>query len=256
MKTNNLDDEQKMPLTDHLEELRSRFIRVMIVLAAGFVVCFLFKERIFGFVAYPLQCVMPEGSSMIFTGLPEAFFTYLKVSLFASLFLTSPYTLYQTWKFVSPGLYPTEQKYVVPFVVLSTLFFVGGALFAYFLVFPLGFAFFLAFATDSIAAMLSMKEYLSFSMKLLLAFGVMFELPIFMFFSAKIGLIDSDVLKKNRKYAILLIFIIAATLTPPDVVTQTMMAVPLVLLYELSLWVVKLAERKKKRGVADTEDGD
>lgn len=238
-----------MPLTDHLEELRTRFIRILIALGVGFVFCFLFKERIFDFIVYPLKGVMPEGSSMIFTSLPEAFFTYLKVSLFAAIFLTSPYTLYQIWKFISPGLYASERKYVMPFVLLSTVFFVGGSLFAYFFVFPLGFAFFLAFATDFISPMLSMRDYLGFSMKLLLAFGIMFELPIFMFFSAKIGLVNYDVLKKKRKYAILLIFIIAAVLTPPDVVTQCMMAVPLILLYELSLWIVKIAEGKKKSSV-------
>ena len=247
-------DEEKMPLTDHLEELRTRFIRILIALGAGFVFCFLFKERIFGFIVYPLKGIMPEGSSMIFTSLPEAFFTYLKVSLFAAIFLTSPYILYQIWKFISPGLYSSEKKYVAPFVILSTLFFVGGSLFAYLLVFPLGFAFFLAFATEFITPMLTMREYLGFSMKLLFAFGIMFELPIFMFFSAKIGLVNYDVLKKKRKYAILIIFVIAATLTPPDVVTQTMMAVPLVLLYEMSLWVVKLAERRKNNKAADEDD--
>lgn len=249
------DDETKQPLTDHLEELRTRFIRILIALGVGFVICFLFKERIFGLIAYPLKGIMPEGSSMIFTSLPEAFFTYLKVSLVAAIFLTSPYILYQIWKFIAPGLYSSEKRYMIPFVILSTFFFVGGSMFAYFLVFPLGFAFFLAFATDFITPMLTMREYLGFSLKLLLAFGVMFELPIFMFFSAKIGLVNYDVLRQKRKYAILLIFVIAATLTPPDVVTQTMMAVPLVLLYELSLWVVKIAEGKKRREAA-REDED
>ncbi len=248
-------DETKLPLTEHLEELRTRFIRILIALGVGFVICFLFKERIFGLIVYPLKGIMPEGSSMIFTSLPEAFFTYLKVSLVASIFLTSPYILYQIWKFVAPGLYSSEKRYMIPFVILSTFFFVGGSMFAYFLVFPLGFAFFLAFATDFITPMLTMREYLSFSMKLLLAFGVMFELPIFMFFSAKIGLVNYDVLRKKRKYAILIIFVIAATLTPPDIVTQTMMAVPLVILYEISLWVVKIAEGKKRREAA-REDQD
>lgn len=233
-----------MPLTDHLEELRTRFIRILIALGVGFVFCFLVKERIFGLLMYPLESVMPDQGAMIFTSLPEAFFTYLKVSLFAAIFLTSPYSLYQIWKFVSPGLYSSEKKYVIPFVVLSTLFFLGGALFAYFLVFPLGFAFFLAFATEFIRPMLSMREYLGFTMKLLLAFAVMFELPIFMFFSAKIGLVNSALLKKRRKYAILIIFAVAAILTPPDVVTQTMMAAPLIVLYELSIWVVRKGEKK------------
>lgn len=236
--------DEKMPFTSHLEELRVRLMRSLAAIGIGFAVCYFFKERLFSFLMLPLADIMPEGSGMIFTSLPEAFFTYLKVSFFAAIFLVSPYVLYQIWKFISPGLYDSEKKYIFPFVSLSSIFFIGGALFAYFLVFPLGFKFFVAFGTDFIKPMLSMKEYLSFSMKLLIAFGIIFELPIFMFFIARIGLVDSETLIKKRKYAILLTFIIAALLTPPDVVTQAMMAVPLIILYEISLFVVKLGEKK------------
>jgi len=249
-------EEEKMPFTSHLDELRSRLMKSLVAIGIGFVACYFFKERLFSFLLLPLADIMPEGSTMIFTSLPEAFFTYLKVSFFAGIFLVSPFVLYQIWQFVSPGLYQSEKKYVAPFVALSTLFFVGGAAFAYFLVFPLGFKFFVAFGTDLIKPMLSMKEYLSFSMKLLLAFGVIFELPIFMFFIARIGLVDSTTLTKKRKYAILLIFITAALLTPPDVVTQCMMAVPLIVLYEISVWVVKMGEKKgsgKKKEGSDKE---
>jgi sec-independent protein translocase protein TatC len=187
---------------------------------------------------------MPDKSTMIFTSLPEAFFTYLKVSFFAAIFLASPYILYQIWNFISPGLYDSEKKYVIPFVLFSTIFFVGGSLFAYFVVFPFGFKFFLAFGTDLIRPMLSIREYLSFSFRLLLAFGIIFELPILMFFLSRVGLVNSRTLITKRKYAILLVFIIAALFTPPDVVTQVLMALPLMLLYEASVWVVKMGEKK------------
>jgi sec-independent protein translocase protein TatC len=158
--------------------------------------------------------------------------------------LTSPYTLYQIWQFIAPGLYTSEKKYVIPFVFCSSAFFIGGSLFAYYVVFPFGFKFFLAFGTEHIRPMLTMKEYLSFSFKLLFAFGVIFELPIFMFFLGKIGMVNSKMLITQRKYAILLTFILAAFFTPPDIVTQIMMAIPLMFLYEVSIWVVKMGEKK------------
>ncbi len=248
--------DEKMPFTSHLDELRTRLIRILIAVGIGFVGCYFFKERLFEFLARPLTAVLPDNSYMIFTSLPEAFFTYLKISILASVFLTSPYTLYQIWKFISPGLYKSEKKYMVPFVIFSTIFFVGGSLFAYHIVFPLGFKFFVAFGTESIKPMISVREFLSFSMKLLIAFGLIFELPIFMYFLSRIGMVNSQTLKVKRKYAILLVFVIAALFTPPDVVTQCLMAVPLMLLYEISIWVVKLGEKKSPEIEKDSEEGD
>ncbi len=248
--------DEKMPFTSHLDELRTRLIRILIAVGIGFVGCYFFKERIFEFLARPLTTVLPDNSYMIFTSLPEAFFTYLKISILASVFLTSPYTLYQIWKFISPGLYKSEKKYMVPFVIFSTIFFVGGSLFAYHIVFPLGFKFFVAFGTESIKPMISVREFLSFSMKLLIAFGLIFELPIFMYFLSRIGMVNSQTLKVKRKYAILLVFVIAALFTPPDVVTQCLMAVPLMLLYEISIWIVKLGEKKSPEIEKDSEEGD
>jgi len=249
-------ENEKMPFTSHLEELRTRLIRVFTVVAALFVVCYFFKERLFRILTAPLEDILPDKGSMIFTSLPEAFFTYLKVSFFAAVLLSSPYILYQIWKFVSPGLYEKEKRYVAPFVISSTIFFIGGALFAYYIVFPFGFRFFLAFGTEFIKPMLSVREFLSFSMKVLLAFGVVFELPIFMFFLAKIGIVNSRMLVKNRKYAILLAFVAAAILTPPDVVTQVLMAIPLLILYEISVWVVRRGERRKAEEAAREEDSE
>lgn len=233
-----------MPFTSHLEELRSRLIRIFAAIGILFIICYFFKEKLFEVLTIPLVVSMPDNSTMIFTSLPEAFFTYLKVSFFAAIFLASPYILYQIWNFISPGLYDSEKKYVIPFVLFSTIFFVGGSLFAYFVVFPFGFKFFLAFGTDLIRPMLSIREYLSFSFRLLLAFGIIFELPILMFFLSRVGLVNSRTLITKRKYAILLVFIIAALFTPPDVVTQVLMALPLMLLYEASVWVVKMGEKK------------
>ena len=199
----------------------------------------------FGILVQPLVRVMKDGESLIYTGLPEAFFTYLKVSFLAGLIVASPLLLYQFWMFVAPGLYQKERRLMIPIVILSSFFFIGGALFGYFVVFPWGFKFFLGFATDTIRPLPSMKEYFGFSAKLLLAFGLVFELPLVITFLAKLGIVSVDFLKKNRKYALLLFFAGAAILTPPDVVTQILMALPLMVLYEISILGAKVFGKKK-----------
>jgi sec-independent protein translocase protein TatC len=245
--------EDKLPLTTHLEELKKRLVRSLIVIGIGFGVCYFFKDGLFNIITRPLLKVMPKDSYMIYTSLPEAFFTYMKVAFFASLFMTAPFWLYQIWKFISPGLYPREKKYVIPFVLTSTFLFVGGILFAYFLALPPAFGFFVEFSTDSLRPMFTMREYLSFALKLLLAFGVSFQLPVFIFFMTKVGIVDSRLLAKQRRYAILIIFVAAAVLTPsPDAFTQIIMAIPLMILYEMSVFIAKFAEKKKK----ETEAGD
>ena len=230
-----LPENEKLPFTAHLEELRQRLIKCFVAIGAGFMLSYGFKEKLFDILARPLISVMETGDKMIFTGLPEAFFTYLKVSLLSGLMLAAPVIIYQFWMFVAPGLYHKEKRLLLPIVFLSTIFFVGGSLFGYFVVFPFGFKFFLGFASDTIRPLPSMREYLSFSAKLLLAFGVVFELPLLITALARFGLVSVDFLKKNRKYALVLFFVVAAILTPPDVVTQIMMALPLMVLYELSI---------------------
>lgn len=243
-------DNEKMPLTAHLEELRTRLIKSLIAVGVCFAISYGFKEKLFWAVSRPLIDVMPPGSFMIFTGLPEAFFTYLKISFFAGLFLASPVVLYQIWKFISPGLYPAEKKYVVPFVITSTLLFISGVCFAYFIVLPPAFRFFVDFSTDFFRPMFTLKEYLSLTLKLLLAFGIVFEIPVFLFFMTKVGLVDSRTLARKRKYAILIIFIAAALLTPtPDAFTQILMALPMMALYEVGILVSKLGERNRKTPV-------
>ncbi|MEE8399807.1 MAG: twin-arginine translocase subunit TatC [Desulfobacterales bacterium] len=237
-------EDEKIPFTAHLEELRSRLITAFAAVGIGFVLSYGFKEKLFQILTRPLIAAMGAGDKLIFTGLPEAFFAYLKVSLLAGILLATPVILYQFWMFVVPGLYDKERRLIFPVVFLSSLFFAGGALFGYFVVFPLGFKFFLGFATDRIQALPSMREYLSFSSKLLLAFGLAFELPIVLTFLAKLGIVSVDFLKKNRKYALLLFFVGAAILTPPDVVTQVLMAIPLMGLYELSILGARLFGKK------------
>jgi len=234
----------KIPFTGHLEELRKRLITCFIAVGIGFVASYGFKEKLFQILMHPLVSVMKTGETLIFTGLPEAFFTYLKVAFLSSIILASPVIIYQFWIFVAPGLYKKERRLLVPIVFLSTFFFVGGALFGYFIVFPFGFKFFLGFATDVIKPYPSMREYLSFSSKLLLAFGLVFELPLIVTFRAKLGSVNVPFLKKNRKYAILLFFVGAAIITPPDVVTQIMMALPLMVLYEIGILGARMFGKK------------
>jgi len=240
-----MNDDDKLPFTAHLDELRQRLIKCFIAVAVGFVASYAFKERLFNILVAPLAEVMQSGDHLIYTNLPEAFFTFLKTAFLSGLMVASPVIIYQFWMFVAPGLYDREKKLLLPVVMLSTLFFVGGALFGYFIVFPFGFDFFLSFGTEYIRPMPSMKEYLKFSSKLLLAFGLVFELPLVITFMARLGIVNIEFLKKQRKYAILLIFCAAAILTPPDVVTQVMMALPLMLLYEISIIGARIFGRKK-----------
>ena len=239
-----MDDQDKIPFTAHLEELRKRLIVCFIAVGIGFVLSYGFKEKLFQILTRPLISVMQTGDKLIFTGLPEAFFTYLKVALLSGMILATPVIFYQFWMFVAPGLYEKEKQHMIPIVFLSTFFFVGGSFFGYFIVFPYGFKFFLGFASEIIQPLPSMREYLSFASKLLLAFGLVFELPLIITFLARLGMVSVSFLKKNRKYALLLFFAGAAILTPPDVVTQVMMALPLIVLYEISIIGARIFGKK------------
>lgn len=288
----------EMGLMDHLNDLRTRFVRCFIAVFAGFAACYAFSERIFEKLMEPMVKVFqdrakegaqlpvdffdrlketmgeflagtdfpyPDKLDLFFQALeksmantlqighfqytypPEAFFTYIKVSLVAGLFLVSPYIFYQVWSFVAPGLYSKERRYLLPVAMLSGVFFVSGALFGYFVVFPFGFEFFMSFSNQEIHFIPKLSEYLSFCLKLLFAFGLVFELPLFIFFLARMGLVSSAGLRKKRKYAILVAFITSAILTPPDPFTQTLMAGPLVILYELGIWVAYFFGKKEER---------
>ena len=248
-----MQSEKKLPFLGHLEELRKRLIRCAIAVGIGFAVSYFFSERLFLLLISPLNAVMPEGDQLIFTNLPEMFITYIKVALIAGIMVSAPLIFYELWMFIAPGLYRREKKFVIPFVLCSSILFVGGALFGFFVVFPFGFKFFIGFSNEYVKALPSVKQYFSFSIKLLLAFGLVFELPVVIFFLTKIGLVTSEVLKRKRKYSILLMFIMAAILTPPDVITQFMMAGPLIVLYEIGILVAKFAEQKKSEKNKEVE---
>ncbi len=232
-------EEEGISLTEHLAELRQRLIIsfIAVVIAAG--ICYAFIDPLFNLLSGPLVEVLPPGTNLIFTSYPEAFFTYLKLALTAGVFLASPVILYEIWAFVAPGLYEHEKRLALPFVVFSSIFFVGGGLFGYLVVFPAAFRFLATFTGESFKLMPSVSEYFTLSIRLLLGFGIAFELPVFMAFLGLLGIVNPVMLRKNRKYALLIIFVIAAILTPtPDVLNQVLMAGPLILLYELSIWLV------------------
>ncbi len=245
--TSDHDPHKELSLTEHLAELRTRLIRSIAAVAVGFCISYAFIEPIFAMLSRPLEKVLPPGTSLIFTSYPEAFFTYLKLALVCGIFIASPFILYEIWAFVAPGLYEHEKKWALPFVVFSSIFFVGGALFGYIVVFPAAFNFLAGYAGQDLKLLPSVSEYFSLTIKLLLGFGAAFELPIFMVFMALIGLIDARMLRKNRKYALLIIFILAAVLTPtPDVVNQCLLAAPLLILYEISIFLVALIGKRRE----------
>ncbi|MGQ9796302.1 twin-arginine translocase subunit TatC [Desulfosoma sp.] len=246
----------KMPFTEHLEELRRRLIICLVAVGVGFVIAYFFKEKIFAWLMHPLLQALPKDGyqKLIYTAPHEAFMTYLKVSFLGGVALAVPVILYQFWRFVAPGLYEHERRYLYPIIILSTIFFLGGAAFGYLVVFPYGFQFFTSFATEFIAPMISTKEFFSLATRLLIAFGLIFELPLVTFFFAKLGLVNASFLQKHRKYAILLIFIVAAILTPPDVFTQILMAIPLLILYEMSVWIAHFFGKKEQTEDQDAKD--
>lgn len=239
------EDDVPMSILGHLNELRRRLCRIVIIVVLGFVAFYGISEPLYDFLSAPLKACMPEGSKLIYTSPQGAFFTYMKVALVASLFGTSPFSFYQIWAFIAPGLYREEKKAVLPLAFFSSIFFLAGATFCFFLVFPIAFQFFMGFATETIVPMISVEEYLSFALKLLIAFGIVFEMPLFAYFLSRFGLISPDFMRRSRRYAILLIFVVAAILTPPDVFSQCLMAIPMLLLYEVSIYVSAVAYKKK-----------
>ena len=241
------EEERPMTLLEHLGELRRRLVRSFLGIAVGFLICYGFAKELFYYLSLPLLAVMPPDAKFIYTGVAEGFFVDLKVSLVAGVFLSCPFIFYQIWAFIAPGLYDEEKKYIVPLAFCSALFFLGGAVFCYFVVFPFAFEFFMSYSTENIVAMLSISEYLGFALKMLIAFGLIFEMPLFSFFLARMGLVTADRMRSVRKYAVLAVFIIAAILTPPDVFSQLMMAGPMLILYEISILVAAAFGRRKPK---------
>jgi len=241
-------EDKKMSFIGHLEELRHRLIVCVIAIAIGVAVACVFQEKLFNILMRPLTTAMGPGGKMIFTGLTEAFFVYLKTDLLAGAIFAMPVIMYEMWCFIAPGLYTKERRFILPLVLLSSVFFVGGVLFAYFIMLPFAFKYLLSFRSDVIQALPSMKEYFSLASILLLAFGLVFELPLVLTLLGRLGLVTPSFLGKNRKYAILLIFIAAAIITPtPDAVNQCLMAFPLMILYEVGILGVRIFGKKKKK---------
>lgn len=244
-------EETAAPLTSHLIELRKRLLWVVGAMILGTAVCFVFVEPIYSFLVLPLAEAMQVGDSqrLIYTGLTEAFFTYLKVAFFAGIFLTFPILLLQIWGFIAPGLYDNEKSAFLPFMIATpVLFFAGGAV-VYYLVLPMAWPFFLSFQTSASETTLPIQlearvsEYLDLIMTLIFAFGLCFQLPVALTLMGKAGIISADWLASKRKYAIIVTFIVAAFITPPDVISQVLLAVPILGLYELSILLIRYAAR-------------
>ena len=234
--------EKKMPFLDHLEELRWTLIRSMLAIFIGMIICFIFNEQIIAL----LKAVAPEEKmTLVILGPTDAFVIAIKVSLFAGIVLALPFIAYEFWKFVVPGLLDKEKKLVPPIVFFTVFCFVAGGLFAYFIILRFALDFLLGFS-DQTENMIAINKYLGFVTTLILVFGVVFELPVLSFFLTKIGILTPEFLRSKRRYGIVIIFILAAMLTPPDIMTQLMLAGPLVILYEISIWVSRLVARKKR----------
>ncbi len=240
--------ESHMTFTEHLEELRWCLLKSLVAVLLAFAVSYYYSDRIFAFMVAPLRRILQPGQSLIGTGVADAFFLELKVALLAGVFLAAPVIFYQIWRFISPGLRAEEKKYVIPFVLSATLFFVGGAYFCYWGVLPFAFLYFIdQYRSLGVAPEIRIGEYFTFFFRIVLAFGVAFELPVFTFFLVRIGIWDYRFLWRQFRYAILVIFILAAILTPgPDVVSQVLLAVPLTLLYGVSIAVAYIWRRKEE----------
>ncbi|MBI5027038.1 MAG: twin-arginine translocase subunit TatC [Nitrospirae bacterium] len=255
-------NDEKMPLTTHLEELRKRIVVLLIAIFIGFGVCFYYSESIFNLLTLPLRNTLElslkypfialkasenPGLKLVFLAPTEAIWMHMKIAIISGFIMVLPVVFYEIWRFVAPGLLQKEKKYALPFVILVTTLFLLGAFFCFVFILPFAMNFLLTYKTEGLQPMLSVGKYVDFCLKFILAFGAIFELPVVIVFLTKAGIVSTKFLAKNRKYAVLLAFIIAAFLTPtPDAFNQTLMAVPIILLYEAGIWASKLLGGRKK----------
>jgi sec-independent protein translocase protein TatC len=228
-----------LTFAEHLQELRWCLLRSLAAVIAASVICYFFSDAIFGFMVAPLKQILPPGQNLIGTTVTEAFFTEIKVSFFAGVFFSSPFIFYEIWRFIRPGLIGNEAKLVVPFVICATLFFIGGAYFCYRVVLPVAFVYFIEqYGSLGVTPAIRLGEYFTFFFRMVLAFGITFELPIFTFVLVHLGVWDHRFMWRSLRYAVIVIFIVAAVLTPtPDIINQLLLAIPMLLLYLLSIGV-------------------
>ncbi|MDZ7373178.1 MAG: twin-arginine translocase subunit TatC [candidate division KSB1 bacterium] len=239
-----------MPFLDHLEELRWRLIKCIAAVLVLTLVSYFFSGQMLSFLTRPF----PAGRKLIFLSPTEGFMIRIKLSLFGGIIFGLPVIFYQMWQFIAPGLLPHEKRYVPHIIIISTINFVIGALFAYFVIVPIGLNFLLGFETPDVEAAIRIKDYLGFVTNLMLAFGIVFELPVLSFILARIGILTPEFMSRYRRYSIVLVFVVAAILTPPDVFSQILLAMPLIVLYEISIIVARLARRRPREKVAPDEE--
>jgi sec-independent protein translocase protein TatC len=238
----------KMSLYDHMDELRVRFLRCLSVFFAGFILFYFLADPLLAVLRKPLFDALPEDQrKLYFTSLFENFLTHLKIGGYASLFFLSPYFFYELWAFIAPGLYPRERRMVVPFILAATLFFIGGGCFAYFVLFPVGFKYFVSYGGPTEVPLLTIDSYYSTCLKLLLLFGLAFELPVLICLLGFLGVVDAPLLREQRRTAILIITVLAALFAPPDAVSMLILGIPLIFMYEAAIWVVHSMGAKKVR---------
>ena len=242
---------EKMSFLEHLDELRRRIVFSVLSLAIAFVISFTFSTQIFEFLMGPMAMALPEGGELIATKVPEIFVLYLKMSFFVAIFVASPAWVTQVWLFIAPGLYQTEKKFAVPFIFFGTGFFILGAAFSHYTVFPTAVNFLTTFGSEEIAVKPTVSEVFSFYSRIILGTGIVFQIPTVVFLLARIGLVTPGFLWRNFKYAVLTIFITAAIITPPDVVTQTLLALPMVTLYLISIGIAWAFGRERKNPDSD-----
>ena len=240
-----------MSFLEHLDELRQRLIKSLLAVLVGFVVAKVFNNPIFDFVMAPLQAILPAGGKLIYTEPTEAFMLYMKMGALVGLMVALPVVLWQVWAFIAPGLYAHEKRFAIPFVMMSTIFFIGGALFSHYVVFPAMWRFFASFSTETVVFAPRIEPVFSLYVRMALGMGAVFEMPTLIMFLARVGLVTPRFLIRHTKYAILIIFIVAAIVTPsPDVVSQFLLALPMIVLYAFSIFVAWVFQKRVPKAEA------